>query len=201
MHSHAQAISLPGSDEFAIHDKSHVTPEIRKKPGISIGYNMGFHVPFIDYFPAPFNPNHGFHLAYNQLYVRNRIRYITSARKTTDEFQYGGGFAINLDFGSDGIYGSTHFFFHRPLLRFYFPLRIYLINEYGLGIGWRPSADPTKAAEFSPNFVFEPIRIKFFNSPFFLTGTTVYSMRNNVFGKTTLDVSVLVGLKLYMYGY
>ena len=190
----------PGENSFfKKYDRSHITPEIRRKGGISLGGVAGFHTPFGNQIDNGVEPNFGFHLAYNHMYVRRRRLLMSQEGKTTDEFQSGWGVSVNVHMDMQAlVYG----YFYRPLIRMYTPIfRIYLINEYGLGAHYDPVPTIEGQRRVSPSFFFEPIRLKFSNTPIFFHLTGAYSFKNNILSKKPLNVSVLGGFRIYFYNY
>jgi len=200
----AQEVAIPGLDGFKKYDKSYVTPELKKQPGISIGYNMAFHVPMSNHFEPEFSPNHGFRISYNHMFSRRGgLRRRLDNQIFRERFQFGFGGTLQMDFTKDGdLFGSVYGYYFRPIIRINLGLvKFSLLNEYGLGVGWRPRTLYPNEKTVSPIVALEGFRFQLLSIPIIVTASTIYSLRNNVFGKAPLDVAVLLSARMYFYDY
>lgn len=197
--------TIIGTSHFQDYDKSYITPELQRKQGITLGVQSSLSTPF--HIATQLNTNEDFtlfdnlgvHVGYNYLIVKRRVLKRSSKGKRKDEFKNGVGF--HLGFQSSGEW-YANLNYYRPLVHLYLPMfRVYLFNEWGFGIYNNVNLAGTGTRAVSPVVSFEPIRIRLFNTPIYLHGTTFYALSNDSFGTLPLNFSIVVGARIYFYAY
>ena len=191
---------------FEIYDKSHISPDYRKKHAISIGGQNSFSTPLdgISQYDSLKNKdiidwNPGFHIGYDFLILRRRVRLVSEHAKPATEIKNGWGIHFAFHQNKEFLLNTVY---HRPIFKLYIPLfRFYLFNDFGLGVHYNPRFEGTSTKPVSLVLTSEVLRIRWCNSPVYLYINGAYSIRNNVLGTQTLGVSVMGGLKVYFYKY
>ena len=199
---------IRGASVFEEYDRSHITPELRRKHAITIGFQEGVSTPFSKTFTdnpdgsTSMNWNPGIHIGYNFLIIRKRKRLLSPTGKQANEIKNGLGVHLYMQQNKEFYFNISYY---RPIIKLYIPIfRIYLFNEFGLGLYYNSNFvnfGDGKTKPLTPAASIQPLSVRLSNSPIFFYITAVYSLKNNLFGTEPLSVSFLGGVKVYFYKY
>ncbi len=174
------------------YDKSFVSPTLRGKHGVSLGFYVGLNSPVNDV-----QPNMAYHIGYNYLVFKKRKRIMGHKEKYRDEVKFGFGAHLQIE-PRHGTYFMLNYF--NPF--FSLKGRIlswYFLNEFGIGFYKGKHIKAEFEDKLTGNASLEVLRIRFGKSPLVLHSTLNFNLKNNMFGEEKAQIGAMLGARYYFY--
>ena len=185
-------LNRKGSTIYREYDKSHVSPLLRGKHGVSLGFYIGLNSPVNDFIPNP-----AYHIGYNYLVFKKRKRIMGHKEKYRDEVKFGFGAHLQIE-PNHGTYFMLNYY------NSFFSLKgrilsWYFINEFGIGIYKGNHIKEEYQDKLTGNASLELLRIRFGKSPLVLHSTLNFNLKNNMFSEEKAQLGIMFGVRYYFY--
>jgi hypothetical protein len=182
---------LKGYGVYQKYDKSYISPDLKAKHSVSLGFSGGLLSPhYDDLKPAP-----GAHVGYNYIIYKKRKRLFGIKEVERDEIKMGFGAHLTV-FSTKEWYFNVNYL--NPLISKRGKLlSFYFINEFGLGLHSSPPKLEAET-EIDFNMSLEFMRIRFGKSPLNLCFTAHFDPKGSFFEKQRVELDGIVSLRYYI---
>ena len=172
------------------YDKSYVSPDLRSKHCISIGYLNAQTTP-----DQSIEPSGSWHIGYNYLILNQRKLKLALKDRQRTEMK-----AVGLHFTR--VRAGEHYLMatlFNPLISMKGrALSLYFLSEYGLGYHYNTDIN-TGETDFRYHISLEILRLRVGRLPLYMHITGTYALSNKLLQKAPWEVGYLAGFRYYFY--